>query len=109
MFPVQVDVRPLCLSASDVEVPPPICVRGKRVSRVFIQAIVELVLDESDCNSDHEKYRPVGFEYGKKLAGQHVEIELALGELKMEGKVEVNGFCGLKMESLRSTNRFLHA
>lgn len=79
MFPVQVDVRPLCLSASDVEVPPPICVRGERVAGVFVQAIVELILDESDCNSDDEEYRPVGFDYGEKLAGQHVEIELAWG------------------------------
>lgn len=79
MFSVQVDMRPLCLPASDIEVPPPIGVRGERVSRVFVKAIVELILDESDCKANHEEYRPIGFEYGEELAGQHVEIELAWG------------------------------
>jgi hypothetical protein len=74
VLPVQVDVRPLCLPASDVEVSPPIGVRRKSVAGIFVQTIVELVRGQSDYHSGNEDDRPVGFDNREELAGQHVEV-----------------------------------
>ena len=73
MLPVQVDVRPLCFSASDVEVPPPVGVACQRVTRVFVQSVVELILNESDNHAGDKDDRPVCLDERKKLANQHVE------------------------------------
>ena len=43
VFSVQVDVCPLGLSASDIEVPPPVGVPCQRVPGVFVQTIVEFI------------------------------------------------------------------
>lgn len=63
MLPVQVDVRPLCFPASDVEVTPPVCICGERVAGVLVKTVVELVLNQSDHNTGDEEDRPVGLEY----------------------------------------------
>lgn len=79
MLPVQVDVCPLCLSASDVEVPPPVGVRCQRVAGVPVETIVKFVLCQTNHHANYEDDRPVGSEEWEQLAGQHVEILLALG------------------------------
>jgi hypothetical protein len=79
VLPVQVDVCPLGFPASDVKVPPPIGVSCQRVSRVFIQTIVELIPSQTQHHTNYEDDRPVGSEEREQLAGQHVEVLLALG------------------------------
>jgi hypothetical protein len=80
VFPVQVDVRPLRFSASDVEVPPPVGVGSESIAGVLVQAVVVFVSEESDHHSSDEYQRPVGAEDGEESAGQHVELRLALGK-----------------------------
>jgi hypothetical protein len=82
VFPVQVDVSPLSFPASDVEVPPPIGVGGESIARIFVQAVVVFVPEESDYYSGDEYQRPVGAEDWKESAGQHVELRLALEEVE---------------------------
>jgi hypothetical protein len=79
MFPVQVDVCPLGFPASDVEVPPPIRISCKRVPGIFIQTIVEFVPGQTQYHTDYKNNRPVGSKEREQLAGQHVEVLLALG------------------------------
>jgi hypothetical protein len=83
VFPVQVDVRPLCSSASDVEVPPPIGVGGESIAGVLVQAVVVFVPAESDHHSSDEYHRPVGTDDGEESAGQHVELRLAWGKVEI--------------------------
>jgi len=79
VFPVQIDVRPLGFSASDVEVPPPVRVSCQRVPGVFVQTIVELVPSQTQYHTDYEDNRPIGLDQWEQLAGQHVEVLLAFG------------------------------
>ena len=103
MFPVQVDVRPLGFSAPDVEVPPPVGESCQRVPRVFVQTIMEFIPSQTKHHTDYEDNRPVGLDQWKELAGQHVEVLLALGgvekirdERVLSAMGEIRG--GLKRE-----------
>lgn len=84
MLSVQVDVRPLRLPASDVEVPPPIGKCCQRMAGVFVQSVVELVLGESNDHTSDEDDGPVGLYEREKLVRQHVEVRLALGGVEKE-------------------------
>jgi len=79
VLPVQVYVCPLGSPAADVEVPPPVGVSRQRVPGVFVQTIVKFIPDQTEDHTDYKENRPVGPEDWKELAGQHVEVLLALG------------------------------
>jgi hypothetical protein len=86
---MQVDVRPLRSSASDVEVPPPIGVGGEGIAWVLVQAVVVFVPEEPDHHSGNEYQRPIGTEDGEESAGQHVEFEAGFeGELRWDGRAK---------------------
>lgn len=43
---MQLDMRPLCFAAPDVEIAPPVRVGCEEVAGVFVQAVVEFVAEE---------------------------------------------------------------
>lgn len=73
-------MRMLRFSAKIIEESPPVRVTCEPVSRIFVQAIVELVVEQPADERGGEDGWPVSREEGKEVGGEHVE-RLLIGEV----------------------------
>lgn len=69
---MQREVGPLMIPLRHIPQPPPVCVSRSPMSRVFVQAIPVLVVEEI-CNGSRSQYkRPVLHQQRDDLVSQHV-------------------------------------